>query len=177
MPVLNGAIEALLKRLPLRDSAYYGGNIYARLGRSTLDRQLRELCKVYLEGTPAQRAEMVLHFKDRDTWIFVAFIRRLAAQMTANNADEMLELSLAAACLENAQFDIRDLIVSLALLRHALERTGKRTDFDLPRHLNDVGRSVKAAVGNVRRMSKAELRRISQEFGAPYLPPHGPQGP
>lgn len=124
-----------------------------------------ELAVLYGEASPGQRAEIRRSLAGLDTWDLVLYVRRVALPIHSPTDVDWLKKGLAAASIENGQFDFRDTIVSLVLLRYAAEKAGidARQHFDETIAISD--KAVVSSLENARDHRPGDMRDIIYQFG------------
>jgi hypothetical protein len=99
------------------------GNKLANSPEATrLDRIVEAVCGLYRRATPAQRAMARPALPSNAGLVLHHFAWRMAVRALRRHSQEDVALGLTAVSIEDAKFDFRDTITSLAILHHAAER-------------------------------------------------------
>ena len=95
------------------------------------------------------------------------FVRRVGQHIDLVSDVKWLEVGIAAALIDGARGDFRDLIVSLTLLRFSAESQGIdiRSFFDT--FVQNADEKMQSIFTNVRDDKKSSVRYVVQMFGAP----------
>jgi len=139
---------------------------WENVGTNPLDLAFIELSRLYLDANETQRnlifadaaQEKYLH----DIWYFV---RRIAKLINSPDDTKWLEIGLAAAQIDGARGDFRDLITSLVLLSYAAEIN----DIDPFPFFDDAIESsndeLKTVLLNAKKHPDADIHFMIQTFG------------
>jgi hypothetical protein len=143
-----------------------------KAGTEPLDGAMEALCETYLAGSPEVR-RCVRDFCERPQSLhnsLLGYVFRMASVLRRDPNPRWIRLAIAAAAIEDARLDYRDLIVGLIVLRWAAERMGldSRAEFEALAPLATEGtgkliagipnRSAPEVEHTVRQMTVAEWR-------------------
>jgi hypothetical protein len=143
-----------------------------KAGTEPLDVAIAALCDTYLAGG-AEVRECVRSFVERPQGFhntLLNYVFRMASVLRRDPSPRWIRLAIAAAAIEDARLDYRDLIVSLIVLRWAAERMGldSRAEFEALAPLATEGtgklivgiphRSAPDVENTVRQMTVVEWR-------------------
>lgn len=140
---------------------------WENIGTNPLDIAFTDLSELYLEADDI-RKKLIFEYAGtdglpNDLWYFV---RRVGQQIHLASDVKWLEVGIAAALIDGARGDFRDLIVSLTLLRFSAESHGidVRPFFDTA--IRSADEKMKSILTNVRDDKESSVRYVVQTFGA-----------
>ena len=145
--------------------------LWDAIGTHPLDIQLSGLPDFYGRCRAAQRRTLRSSLNISATNNLLVYVRRMSLQIMETRDHTWLVRALAAASLENAQFDYRDSIVSLVIVRAGAESVdiGPLAHFD--RAISKCDRKMVPIFTNARDHRPGDVRDILREFGPPQLQP------
>jgi len=141
---------------------------WENIGTNPLDIAFTDLSELYLEAGDIRKKQIFeyagTHGLPNDLWYFV---RRVGQQIHLASDVKWLEVGIAAALIDGARGDFRDLIVSLTLLRFSAESHGidVRPFFDTA--IQSADEKMKSILTTVRNDKESSIRYVVQMFGAP----------
>ncbi len=159
---------AELRNIPNNKDLFYKSNdIWQHVGKNPLDIQLTKLTELFLEANKRQRKKLIHLFDDNNTWHLIIYIRRISLLIKSNYDVKWLRYGLAIALIENAQYDFRELIISLIILRYATEKNNIKTISYFEEFIKLANNNLKDIFINVRGHSKEDIILTVKEFGSP----------
>lgn len=141
---------------------------WENIGTNPLDIAFTGLSELYLEADDMRKRQIIEYSGNEglpnDLWYFV---RRVGQQIHLASDVKWLEVGIAAALIDGARGDFRDLIVSLTLLRFSAEShdIDVRPFFDAA--IESANERMKSILANVRDDKASSVRYVVQTFGAP----------
>lgn len=163
----EGEFEARVQALGDLSTALedYGPKGWARVGEHQIDRLLTRLTDLYWDSAEEQKLTLRARVDGANTWALVLYVGRLSKLVTKETAIECLRRGLAIAALEGCRFDSRDLIVSLVILRHAVEGVGVDSRPAFEEALEAFPGEVTGVFRNARDHSPESMRSTVDSFG------------
>jgi len=142
--------------------------IWGGIGINPLDIAFFELSESYLEADHLQKKRIFDSIANTpslyDIWYFV---RRVGRQIRAASDHMWFEIGIAAAMIDGARTDFRDLIVSLVLLRFAAELRGIDTKPFFDHAIQNADEKMGPILKNVRDHRQKDVRYTVRSFGDP----------
>jgi hypothetical protein len=167
----NAAIEILGSMLAAdaRDLKYKERTFWKTVGTDPLDIRMTCLADFYIQCNASHRAKLRVLLHRKPTWHFVAYVRRVALLILSEPEEKWLNRGLAIASLENAEFDFRDSIVSLVILRAAAEKVGLDPVPYFNAAIVDCDPAFVSTLENARDHKPKDVRDLLRMFGPPQL--------
>jgi len=150
---------------------YDQADFWGRIGQHPLDLQITALADFCLQCSPDQRMALLRSRQGMPSWHLVCYVRRLALQLLETPDQLWLQRGLAIACLENAEDDYRDSIVSLVILRAAAEQVGLDTRPAFTAAMAECDPQFVSTLQNARDHRPSDVRATLRAFGPPQLKP------
>jgi hypothetical protein len=142
--------------------------IWGNIGANPLDIAFLELSELYLEADHIRKKYIFDAIASTsalyDIWYFV---RRIGKQIKAASDHKWLEIGIAAAMIDGARTDYRDLIVSMVLLRFAAELHGIDPKPFFDQAIQNADETMMPILKNVRDHSQKDVRYTVRSFGDP----------
>jgi hypothetical protein len=146
---------------------YGDKNFWSRSVEPPLKPQLTALADLYWDATADQRRQIRDSVGARLSMELFLYIRRVAVMIETRHDVVWLRRGLAVAAIENGHGDYRDTIVSLVILRFAVERV----DIKPRKHFNDAIRIAETGVHktlkNARDHRDSDVKSTIRAFGPP----------
>jgi hypothetical protein len=140
------------------------------VGTNPLDIAFTELSELYLEGDSTQRQyifeQAAVANLPYNLWYF---IRRVAKHIQSQEDAKWLEIGLAAALIDGARADFRDLIASLVLLRFSAEIHDIDTKPFFDNAIRNSDDKLRFILLNARDHREHDVHYIVQTYGWPEL--------
>ena len=142
--------------------------VWSNIGINPLDIAFTELSELYLEADDVQKKQLFDYAMSAklqyNLWYF---IRRVGNQIHSHVDSKWLKIGLAAALIDGARGDFRDLIGSLVLLRFAAEMRGIDTKPDFDDVIQIADDKTKPILVNARDHQESDVHYTVQTFGTP----------
>ena len=152
-----------------RDLKYKERTFWKTVGTDPLDVRITRLADFYIQCDSSQRVKLRALLHRKPTWHFVAYVRRVALLILSEPEEPWLSRGLAIASLENAEFDFRDSIVSLVILRTAAEQVGLDSVPYFNAAIADCDPAFVSTLENARDHKPKDVRDLLRMFGPPQL--------
>jgi len=141
---------------------------WENIGTNPLDIAFTDLSELYLETDDLRKKQIFeyagTHGLPNDLWYFV---RRVGQHIHLASDVKWLEVGIAAALIDGARGDFRDLIVSLTLLRFSAESQGIEIRSFFDTLIQNADEKMQSILTNVRDDKESSVRYVVQMFGAP----------
>jgi hypothetical protein len=104
----------------------YSENIWEDINIHPFDLSLDKLAQIYLEASSTGKADIEKYVQRRDglSWALVLYIRRAALRLQSKEEDILAYWAMGIALLASKSDDVRDIVISLMLLKVGAEKIG-----------------------------------------------------
>ena len=155
----------------VRRLRYPAAGFWESIGTHALDIQLSGLADFYGRCRAAQRRTLRRSISVAASCNLLVYVRRMSLQIMETWDPIWLVRALAAASLENAQFDYRDSIVSLVIARAGAESVDIDPLAYFESAIDKCDPEMVPMFTNARDHRPNDVRDILREFGPPELKP------
>lgn len=140
--------------------------VWGNIGTNPLDIAFTDLSELYMEVDDIHKKQIFeyagIEGLPYDLWYF---IRRVGQQIQSMNDAKWLDVGIAAALIDGARGDFRDLIISLTLLRFSAESHGVEIKPVFDAAIEDADERVKSILLNVRDDKPSNVKWTMKTFG------------
>lgn len=137
---------------------------WGNIGTNPLDIAFTDLAELYLEADDIHKKQIIDYAGydlPNDLWYFV---RRVGLHIQSTSDIKWLEIGIAAALIDGARGDFRDLIVSLTLLRSSAESHGIDITPFFNAAIENANERMKSILTNARDDKPSNIQWVVQKF-------------